>query len=135
MVIERIDVAGLRGATPPGGWSEELRPDDVVHSLVIVHTSEGATGIGSVFSNADLVRAAVEVLSPLCLGESAIEPERVSERLHQHTFWLGRGGALTHAISGIDIALWDLLGQVAGQPVGRLLGGIHRERVRPTPRC
>lgn len=131
MVIERIDVAGLRGATPPGGWSEELRPDDVVHSLVIVHTSEGATGIGSVFSNADLVRAAVEVLSPLCLGESAIEPERVSERLHQHTFWLGRGGALTHAISGIDLALWDLLGQVAGQPVGRLLGGVHRERVRP----
>lgn len=131
MVIERIDVAGLRGATPPGGWSEELGPDDGVHALVIVHTSEGMTGVGSVFSNAELVRAAVAVLAPLCIGESALEPEHVSERLHQHTFWLGRGGSLTHAISGIDLALWDLLGQATKQPVGRLLGGRYRDRVRP----
>lgn len=131
MLIERIDVVGLRGATPPGGWSEELSPDDSVHALVLVRTDEGATGVGSVYSNAELVRAAVAVLAPLCVGESALEPERVSERLHQHTFWLGRGGSLTHAISGIDLALWDLLGQAAGQPVARLLGGRYRERVRP----
>ena len=54
----------------------------------------------------------------------------MSEKLHQHTFWQGRGGSLTHTISGIDIALWDLLGQATGQPVGRLLGGRYRERVR-----
>jgi L-alanine-DL-glutamate epimerase-like enolase superfamily enzyme len=71
------------------------------------------------------------VLEPLLIGERADEPERVSEKLHQHTFWLGRGGSLTHAISGVDIALWDLLGQATGQPVGRLLGGRYRERVRP----
>src|SRR5207247_3044181 len=78
-----------------------------------------------------LVRAALSVLEPLYRGENALEPERVSEKLHQHTFWLGRGGSITHAISGIDIALWDLLGQTTGQPVGRLLGGRYRERVRP----
>jgi L-alanine-DL-glutamate epimerase-like enolase superfamily enzyme len=55
----------------------------------------------------------------------------VSEKLHQHMFWLGRGGSITHTISGIDIALWDILGKVTGQPVGRLLGGRYRERVRP----
>jgi L-alanine-DL-glutamate epimerase-like enolase superfamily enzyme len=44
---------------------------------------------------------------------------------------LGRGGSLTHTISGIDIALWDILGQATGQPVGRLLGGRYRERVQP----
>src|SRR5262249_6718167 len=49
----------------------------------------------------------------------------------QHTFWLGRGGSITHTISGIDIALWDLLGQAVQQPIGRLLGGRHRERVMP----
>lgn len=131
MLIERIDVAGLRGATPPGGWTQELTPEDSVHALVFVHTSEGLTGVGSVYSNAELVRAAVSVLEPLCLGEPALEPERISERLHQHTFWLGRGGTLTHAISGIDLALWDLLGKATGQPVARLLGGCYRDRVRP----
>jgi L-alanine-DL-glutamate epimerase-like enolase superfamily enzyme len=44
---------------------------------------------------------------------------------------MGRGGTLTHAISGIDIALWDILGKVTGQPVGRLLGGTYRQRVQP----
>jgi len=44
---------------------------------------------------------------------------------------MGRGGSITHAISGIDIAMWDILGKATGQPVGRLLGGRYRDRVRP----
>lgn len=131
MRIHDIQAIGLTGATPEGGWSNELRPEDSVHTLVIVHTDEGLAGIGSVFTNASLVHAALAVMEPLYRGENALEPERVSEKLHQHTFWLGRGGSLTHAISGIDIALWDILGQATGQPVGRLLGGRYRERVQP----
>jgi D-galactarolactone cycloisomerase len=131
MRIENVQVTGLRGATPAGGWALDLAADDVVHTLVTVHTDEGISGIGSVYSDDGLVRAAVEVLWPLLAGETALEPERVSEKLHQHTFWLGRGGAITHAISGIDLALWDILGKATGQPVGRLLGGRHRDRVRP----
>jgi D-galactarolactone cycloisomerase len=131
MKIREIHCAGLRGATPEGGWSNELRPEDCVHTLIAVHTDEGAVGLGSVFTNDALVRASLAVLEPLYRGENALEPERVSEKLHQNMFWLGRGGAITHAISGIDIALWDLLGKATGQPVGRLLGGRYRERVQP----
>src|SRR5436189_6011609 len=129
--IREIRCAGLRGATPEGGWTNELRPEDCVHTLVAVYTDGGLVGLGSVFSNDQLVRAALAVLEPLYRGENPLEPERVSEKLHQNTFWLGRGGSITHTISGIDIALWDLLGQVTGPPVGRLLGGRCRERVRP----
>ena len=131
MRIQDIQAIGLTGATPEGGWSNELRPEDSVHTLVVVRSDEGHTGVGSVFTNAGLVRAALAILEPLYRGENPLEPERVSEKLHQHTFWLGRGGSLTHAISGIDIALWDILGQATGQPVGRLLGGRYRERVLP----
>ena len=131
MKIRSIKSAGLRGATPEGGWSNELRPDDCVHTLIAVHTDEGLVGLGSVFTSDHLVRGALKLLEPLLLGENALEPERVSEKLHQHTFWQGRGGTVTHTISGIDIALWDLLGQATGQPVGRLFGGGYRERVRP----
>ena len=131
MKIREIRAVGLRGATPEGGWTEEIKPDDSVHTLIAVLTDEDLVGLGSVFNNVDVVRGALELLKPLYQDENALEPERVSEKLRQHMFWFGRGGAVTHAISGIDIALWDLLGKATGQPVGRLLGGRYRERVKP----
>ena len=129
--IRSIAAVPLMGESPKGGWSAEIKPDDSIHTLIVVHTDAGIPGYGSVFTNGGLVEAALKVLQPLYVGENALEPERVSEKLHQNSFWMGRGGTLTHTISGIDIALWDLLGQATGQPVGRLLGGRYRERVRP----
>jgi D-galactarolactone cycloisomerase len=131
VTITSIAAAPLLGESPKGGWSHEIRPEDSVHTLIAVHTSAGITGYGSVFTNGGLVQAGLKVLEPLFLGENALEPERVAEKLHQNTFWMGRGGTLTHVISGIDIALWDILGKILGQPVGRLLGGIYRHRVKP----
>jgi hypothetical protein len=46
---------GLKGATPKGGWSDELQPDDVVHTLIAVHTDDGVVGIGSVLTAESLV--------------------------------------------------------------------------------
>jgi D-galactarolactone cycloisomerase len=129
--IREIRAAGLKGATPQGGWSRELEQADCIHTLIVVATDEGVTGVGSVFTNSDLVKAALAVLEPHYRDENALEPERVSEKLHQNTFWLGRGGSITHTISGIDIALWDILGKATGQPIGRLLGGRYREKVKP----
>jgi D-galactarolactone cycloisomerase len=131
MKITEIKAAGLRGATPEGGWANEIKPEDCVHTLIAISTDEGVTGWGSAFTSDGLANAALNVLEPLYRGENPLEPERVSEKLHAHTFWLGRGGTLTHTISGIDIAMWDILGKTTGQPVGRLLGGRYRDRVRP----
>jgi D-galactarolactone cycloisomerase len=77
------------------------------------------------------VDGSLRLLKPFLTGENALEPERVSEKLHQMTFWNGRGGSVTHTISGIDIALWDILGKVTGQPVARLLGGYYRQSIKP----
>src|SRR5438552_7754859 len=85
MKIRSVRCAGLRGATPEGGWSHELKPDDCVHTLVAVQTDEGLVGVGSVFTSDHLVRGALQLLEPLLLGEHALEPERVTEKLHQHT--------------------------------------------------
>ncbi|GGR60825.1 mandelate racemase/muconate lactonizing enzyme family protein [Streptomyces griseomycini] len=102
-----------------------------MHTLVAVHTDEGITGIGSAFTTENLVQGAIDLLLPHLVGQDPVEVERITETLHQTAFWMGRGGALTHATSAIDIALWDIAGQALGQPVGRLLGGRHRTRVRP----
>lgn len=129
--ISEIVAAPLFGDSPKGGWSTEIKAEDSIHALVAVHTDAGITGYGSAFTDGRLVEAALGVLEPLYHGENALEPERVSEKLHQNTFWMGRGGTLTHAISAIDIALWDILGKATGLPVGRLLGGRYRDRVMP----
>ncbi|HMJ62110.1 MAG TPA: mandelate racemase/muconate lactonizing enzyme family protein [Bryobacteraceae bacterium] len=131
MKIRNIRAIGLRGKTPEGGWSNEIRPDDCVHTLIAIDTDQGLTGWGSVFTSDQLVNGALAVLKPLYENETALEPDRVTEKLHQHTFWQGRGGAITHTISGINLALWDLLGKATGQPVGLLLGGRYRSRVMP----
>jgi D-galactarolactone cycloisomerase len=135
--IRRIRAAGLPpvpftetggdriGGSVPADWSPWCL------SVVTVETSGGLVGIGSVYSDVRLVGAVLDVLEPLYHGELALEPSRVSAKLRSHAAWLGRGGAIDHTISAIDIALWDLLGQATGQPVGRLLGGRYRDRVRP----
>ncbi len=119
------------GARHPRGWSDEIEQEDCIHTLVAVITDEDVMGLGSVYTNDQLVKGALSVLRPLTVGENALEPERVAEKLHQATFWMGRGGNITHTISSIDIALWDVLGKATGQPVGRLLGGRYRDRVMP----
>ncbi|MGO4570567.1 mandelate racemase/muconate lactonizing enzyme family protein [Microvirga sp. 2TAF3] len=129
--IRSIEAAPLFGESPKGGWSAEIKPEDSIHAIVAVHTDAGITGFGSAFTDGRLVQASLKVLEPLYAGENALEPERVTEKLHQNTFWMGRGGTLTHTISGIDIALWDILGKATGMPVGRLLGGTYRQRVQP----
>ena len=131
MKIVDIKTIGLANRTPQTGWSHEVDPEENMHTLVQVVTDEGLIGLGSAFTSKALVDGALRLLRPWLIGECAIEPERVAEKLHQMSFWQGRGGAVTHAISAIDIALWDILGQVCGQPVGRLLGGCYRDRIKP----
>jgi len=131
MKIVEIRTIPLLGETPISGWEHETKAQDNLHTLVEVESDEGLVGVGSCYTSTSLVNAALELLKDHLIGESAIEPERVSEKLRQMTFWQGRGGTITHAISGIDIALWDLLGLATGQPVGRLLGGFYRTSIRP----
>jgi L-alanine-DL-glutamate epimerase-like enolase superfamily enzyme len=131
MKILRVDVIPLAGATVDGGWPQGHEPQENLHTLLEVVTDEGLTGAGSCFTSGRLVAGAMELLWPLLEGESALEPERVTEKLRQSTFWQGRGGAVEHAISGLDVALWDIFGQACGQPVSRLLGGNYRTRIKP----
>jgi L-alanine-DL-glutamate epimerase-like enolase superfamily enzyme len=131
MNIVDLRLTGLAGATVEGGWAVELEPQDNLHTIVEVVADDGRVGVGSAMTSLALVDAAARLLKPFLIGERADEPARVSEKLRQHTFWQGRGGAVEHAISGIDIALWDLFGKIVNQPVARLLGGIYRDKIKP----
>jgi L-alanine-DL-glutamate epimerase-like enolase superfamily enzyme len=129
--IVSIEVCPLQGATVDGGWPQDIGAEDNLHALVLVRTESGLVGYGSCYTSGKLVAGAIELLWPILKGQSAVEPERVSETLRQSTFWQGRGGSVEHAISGIDIALWDLMGKACSQPVSRLLGGNYRQAIKP----
>ncbi|MCX5658197.1 MAG: mandelate racemase/muconate lactonizing enzyme family protein [Planctomycetota bacterium] len=130
--ITDVRLIPLIGHTPDGGWDEKFNdPDRNLHTLVEVVTDQDVTGVGSVYTSLPLTQGAINIVKPFLIGASAIDPAATSETLHQQSFWQGRGGAITHAVSGIDIALWDILGKVTNQPISRLLGGRHRERIKP----
>jgi len=131
MKIVDVRLTGLSGGTVEGGWADELKPEDDINTVVEVISDEGLVGVGSAMTGKALVAAAVRLLRPLLIGERADEPMRVTEKLRQSLFWQGRGGAIEHAISGIDIGLWDLMGKIPQQPVARLLGGCYRDKIKP----
>jgi L-alanine-DL-glutamate epimerase-like enolase superfamily enzyme len=129
MKITDVRTIPLLGVTPEAGWSRGTDPAMNLNTLVLVEAESGIVGVGSAFTTARLVDAALDVLRPLLIGETALEPDRLCETLLQTSYWHGRGGAVCFAVSGIDIALWDLFGKAVGQPASTLLGGRFRERV------
>ena len=73
----------------------------------------------------------VNVIKPLIIGKDPMEYEVIWEYLYNYTRDFGRKATPIEAISGIDIALWDIIGKAIGKPVYSLLGGAFRNKVVP----
>jgi L-alanine-DL-glutamate epimerase-like enolase superfamily enzyme len=116
------------------------RCDGSQETLVVrVHTDAGITGLGEVDSSALVARAIIEAplshkicrgLALCVVGEDPFEIERLLQRMYEGSIFFGRQGAAIQAMSGIEIALWDIVGKATGQPVYKLLGGGFRKRFR-----
>ena len=98
--------------------------------LVKVIAEDGSYGWGEGYGPATVVKAGVEFLAPLAVGEDPLQVEAIWSKMHLRALDYARRGVLVAAISAIDIALWDLRGKLLGQPVSTLLGGRRRERVK-----
>jgi L-alanine-DL-glutamate epimerase-like enolase superfamily enzyme len=100
--------------------------------LVRVETADGATGWGEAFGHVAIpsTRAALDtVVAPLALGRDTSDVEAFTDRMMQDVHLLGRNGPFVYAVSALDIALWDIAGKRAGQPLYRLLGGAPKDRL------
>jgi L-alanine-DL-glutamate epimerase-like enolase superfamily enzyme len=96
--------------------------------LVKVVTDAGVTGWGEAFGYnaiAATKTAIDQMLAPMCLGRDPLAIESLMLELQQKLHIFGRGGPVIFGLSGIDIALWDIAGKAAGQPVHQLLGGLR----------
>ena len=127
--IEAVPLAiPLKPMDPPSPWTGGTRKQIFVR----VHTDEGWIGLGEAFAyGAPLAVVSVieESLAPLIVGQDPLRIEAVVDSMHRGTMIYGRRGLGMFAISGIEIALWDLLGKVRGAPLYELLGGAVRPRL------
>src|ERR1051326_5091785 len=110
--------------------------DDLV---VRVHTDAGIVGVGEVDSAPEVAKAVIEApgshaiasgLRHVLIGEDPRDVERLWWKMYRAAIYYGRRGVALHALSGIDIALWDIKGKAAGKPISELIGPPRRTRVR-----
>jgi L-alanine-DL-glutamate epimerase-like enolase superfamily enzyme len=109
-----------------GGWKA------LDFCLVRVETDEGLVGWGEAFSYScrSAVAAAVrDMISPIALGKDPRDISGLHLEIQKRLHIFGRFGIAAFALSGLDIALWDIAGKVAGKPLHALLGGAKRERL------
>jgi L-alanine-DL-glutamate epimerase-like enolase superfamily enzyme len=133
--ITDVEAIVLRQAVVNEGIADGSQDDLVVR----IHTDEGITGIGEVDSSPELVQALVQApsshavavsLRDVLIGEDPLDVERLWQKMYRGLIYFGRRGIAIHAISGLDIALWDIKGKARGKPVCELLGTPKRDRVR-----
>ncbi len=109
-----------------GGWKA------LDFCLVRVDTDAGLTGWGEAFSYScrRAVAAAVkDMIAPLAVGRDAADIDGLHGEIQRRLHIFGRFGITAFALSGLDIALWDIAGKAAGKPLHALLGGARRERL------
>lgn len=116
------------------------RCDGSQETLVVrVHTDAGVVGHGEVDSSSAVARAAIEAplshkicrgLAECVLGQDPFEIELLIHRMYEGSIFFGRQGLAIQAMSGIEIALWDIFGKAVGRPVYQLLGGGFRKKFR-----
>lgn len=99
---------------------------------LLLHTDEGITGLGEPYleNHAESVIAEVHRLMPLLIGKDPLAREDLWRTMYEGGLGYKGGPVTMSAISGVDLALWDIAGKFAGQPVYQLLGGACRDRVK-----
>lgn len=98
--------------------------------VVEVETDTGIIGYGNAALATHLVKETIDkYLKPLCIGEDPWDYAYIFEKMYRKTHAWGRKGVGMTGISAIDIAIWDILGKSAGQPVFKLLGGRTKEKI------
>ena len=103
---------------------------------VHVETDAGLIGLGETFFAPTVVESYLhDIVAPLLLGGDATRIAQISARLVRQPTGYASSGVEMRAASAIDIALWDLMGQAAGMPIHRLLGGQCRDRIRVYNTC
>src|ERR1700730_7928556 len=107
--------------------------------VVRVHTDAGIIGLGEADSMPSVLKAVFDApasnsighgLRDILLGQDPLQLEPLWQRMFDQTLYLGSAGVRLAAISGAEMALWDIAGKVAGRPVCDLLGGAFRRRIR-----
>jgi len=115
-----------RPFTSSRGWLYKTRGSCIVE----IETTDGIIGWGECYGPSALAKAYIETqFAPRIIGRDAFDVEVIWEDLYNRIKDYGGRGMATSALSGIDIALWDIVGKSCGKPIHKLIGGAYRTEV------
>ena len=130
------NVQAIRLKLPEISSAADGTQDDLI---IIVETDEGITGYGEVDTAPGPGKAIVDAymshgtcygLREVVVGSDPFDYEQIWNNMWAKTYYYGRSGPVMHVMSGIDMAIWDIMGKSAGKPVHKLLGGSYVDKVR-----
>ena len=134
MKITNVKAIGLK--LPEISSAADGTQDDLI---IIVETDEGITGYGEVDTAPVVGIAIVDAymshgtcygLREVVVGADPFDHEQIWNDMWAKTYYYGRTGPVMHVMSGIDMAIWDIMGKATGKPVHKLLGGSYTDKVR-----
>jgi galactonate dehydratase len=125
MKITDVKTYLVHAGTPDGGWSNRN------WLFVKIFTEEGIYGVGEASGWPRVVETAIKDLTPLLIGEDPFHIEKLWQKLYLGMMGHGMTGIVgSGALTGIDMALWDIKGKALAVPLWNLLGGKIRDRIR-----
>ena len=114
------------------GYSQQYYTKRTAH-LVEVETDEGITGWGECFGAGNIALAnkgiVQQVIQPMVLGMDPLDRDVIWHKVYNLMRDHGQKGMPLQSLSGVDIALWDIAGKVAGLPLYKMIGGAHRDKI------
>ncbi|MEO6962797.1 MAG: mandelate racemase/muconate lactonizing enzyme family protein, partial [Puia sp.] len=130
------DVRAIELKLPEISSAADGTQDDLI---IVVETDEGITGYGEVDTAPGVGKAIVDAymshgtcygLREVVKGSDPFDNEQIWNDMWAKTYYYGRSGPVMHVMSGIDMAIWDIMGKATGKPVHKLLGGSYTDKVR-----
>ncbi|MQY77709.1 MAG: mandelate racemase/muconate lactonizing enzyme family protein [Bacteroidetes bacterium] len=131
MKIQKVETYVLKDKLSKSFFFSQWEYSERCICIVKITASNGEYGWGEGYGPAEVLEAGIKLLEPIVIGKNPMDNEVIWHQMYRKTLDYARRGVLVAAMSSIDIAIWDLKGKILDLPVSALLGGTHRNKIKP----
>ncbi len=131
ITISNIETYVLKDSLEKNFFFSQWEYSERCICIVKISCTDGTYGWGEGYGPADILESGIDFLKPQVIGGNPMHNEVIWNNMYRKTLDFARRGVLVASMSAIDIAIWDIKGKLLNQPVGTIMGGVHRDHVVP----